>query len=32
MTKLLFKEEVYQIVGAAMAVYNELGWGYLESV
>jgi GxxExxY protein len=32
MTELLFKEEVYQIVGAAMAVYNELGWGYLEAV
>ena len=32
MTELLFKEEVYQIVGAAMAVYNELGWGFLEAV
>ena len=32
MTELLFKEEVYQIVGAAMVVYNELGWGFLEAV
>jgi GxxExxY protein len=32
MTELLFKEEVYRIVGAAMAVYNELGWGFLEAV
>lgn len=32
MTELLFKDEVYAIVGAAMAVYNELGWGFLEAV
>lgn len=32
MTELLFKEEVYLIVSAAMAVYNELGWGSLEAV
>jgi GxxExxY protein len=25
MTDLLFKEEVYQIIGAAMEVYNEMG-------
>src|SRR5262245_26473226 len=28
--KLLFKEEVFQIVGAAMEVLNELGHGYHE--
>ena len=32
MTELLFKDEVYAIVGAGMAVYNELGWGFLEAV
>jgi GxxExxY protein len=30
--ELLFKEEVYQIVGAAFDVYNELKSGFLESV
>jgi GxxExxY protein len=32
MTELLFKEEVFQIVGAAMEVYNQLGNGFLEGV
>ena len=32
MTELLFKEEVYAIVGAAMEVYNQLGLGFLEAV
>jgi GxxExxY protein len=31
-TELLLKDEVYAIVGAAMTVYNELGWGFLEAV
>ena len=29
---LIFKDEVYQIIGIAMEVYNELGNGFLESV
>jgi GxxExxY protein len=29
---LIYKDEVYAIVGAAMAVYNELGSGFLEAV
>jgi len=32
MTDLLFKDEVYALVGAAMAVYNQLGPGFLEAV
>jgi GxxExxY protein len=32
MVELLFKEEVYTIVGAAMQVYNTLGPGFLEAV
>jgi GxxExxY protein len=30
--ELLYKEEVFKIVGAAMEVYNELGAGFLEAV
>lgn len=30
--KLIFKDEVYQIIGAAMEVSNELGCGFLEAV
>jgi GxxExxY protein len=29
---LLYKEEVYGIIGAAMQVYNTLGSGFLEAV
>lgn len=32
MTDLLYKEEVFAIVGAAMDVYNDLGPGFLENV
>src|SRR5262245_55676144 len=32
MSELLYKKEVYAIVGAAMEVYNELGTGFLEPV
>lgn len=30
--ELLFKDEVYHIIGAAMEVSNELGCGFLEAV
>ena len=32
MTNLLYKEEVYDIVGICMDVYNNLGYGFLEVV
>ena len=32
MAELVLKEEVYQIVGAAMEVYWQLGRGFLEPV
>jgi len=30
--ELIYKEEVFKIVGAAMEVYNDLGSGFLEAV
>jgi GxxExxY protein len=32
MTNLLYREEVYSIVGICMEVYNSLGYGFLEVV
>lgn len=32
MAELLYKDEVYAIVGAAIEVYNQLGPGFLEAV
>src|SRR5262245_46744618 len=32
MSELVMKEEVYAIVGAAIEVHKQLGWGFLEAV
>ena len=32
MAELLYKDEVYAIIGAAMEVYNHLGSGFLEPI
>lgn len=32
MTELIYKQEVYNIIGAAMEVYNQLGSGFLEAI
>jgi GxxExxY protein len=32
MADLLYKDEVYAIIGAAMEVYNQLGPGFLEAI
>lgn len=32
MSELLYKNESYQIIGLCMEVYNNLGFGFLESV
>ena len=32
MAELLYKDEVYAIIGAAMEVYNQLGPGFLEAI
>ena len=32
MAELLYKDEVYAIIGAAMEVYNQLGSDFLEAI
>ena len=32
MSKIIYKEESYHIIGACLEVYNELGCGFLEAV
>jgi len=32
MAELLYKDEVYTVIGAAMDVYNHLGPGFLEAI
>jgi GxxExxY protein len=32
MTDILYKEEVYEVIGICMGVYNTLGYGFLEVV
>lgn len=32
LTHIIFKEEVYNIIGACMEVHNQLGHGFLEAV